>query len=99
MTPRHAESLLDMGLYLRTKAENESAPRVSLQVPPNVGDCHRITGECHRDAGPELDFRGVLGGQHQGEKRIVVGFGWPAAVVASSFQRAHRLGRPGEVGG
>ena len=87
------------GLHLRAETEDEAALRVGLQIPADVGDGHRIAGERHRDAGPELDRRGVLGGQHQRQERIVVDLGCPAAVVAPSLQRGRRLGDVGELAG
>jgi hypothetical protein len=60
MTQWHAESLLDMGRYLGPEAEKESAPRVCLQIPANVGYCHWITSECPLRYSSELDLRGVL---------------------------------------
>ena len=87
------------GLYLRAEPEDESAVRVRLQIPPDVGHCHRIAGERHRDAGAQFDARGVLGGQHQRQEGIVVDLGGPAAVVASPLQLARRLRDVGELAG
>jgi hypothetical protein len=91
LTPRHAEPLLDVGLHLRAQPENESAVRVRLQIPPDVGHCHGVAGERHRDAGAQFDRRGVLSGQHKRQERIVVDLGCPAAVVAAPLQLARCL--------
>jgi hypothetical protein len=99
LTPRHAKPLLDVRLYLRAKPENESAVRVRLQIPPDVGHCHGIAGERHCDAGPQFDARRVLGGKHQRQEWIVVDLGSPAAVVASPLQLARGLGDVGELAG
>ena len=42
-----------------------------LEVVCHHGQIHRVAGKRHRDAGTELDPLGVLGGQHQREKRVV----------------------------
>jgi len=99
LAPRHAEPLLDVGLYLRAEAEQEAALRIRLQVPADVRDGHRIPRERHRDAGAQFDSCGVLGGEYQWQEGVVVDFGGPAAVVASSLQRARRVGDVGEPAG
>src|ERR1700722_9780579 len=98
MAPRHAESLLDMRLDLSTQAENEAALRVRLQIPADVGNRHRITRECHRDAGAHLESRGVFGGQQQRQKRIVVDLAGPTRVVALLLEFNRQFGHAGEVG-
>jgi hypothetical protein len=82
----------------------EPSPRMNRPFeyacrPPDVGDVHRIARERHGDARAELDMRGVLSGQHEGQKRVVVDFGCPAAVIAPSLERARGLGDVGELAG
>ena len=80
-----------MGLDLGAQPKNESALRVRLQVPADVGDDHRIARERHRDVGAEFESRRVLGGQQQWQKRVVTGFGRPASVISLLFQVADRV--------
>src|SRR6185295_11258492 len=82
LRPRRTEPLLDVGLDLRTQAEHETALRVVLQVPPDVGHVHWAARERDGDARSQLDALGAPGGDHEGEERIVAGLGRPDAVVA-----------------
>ena len=52
---------------------------------------HGVAGEGHRDAGAELDAFGVLGGQQQGEERVVARLGAPQAVEAVLLGSPRRL--------
>src|SRR3984893_4056825 len=98
MAPRHAESLLDVWLDLGTQAQNEAALRVGLQIPADVGNGHRVTRECHRDAGPQLESRGVFGGQQQRQKRIMVDLAGQTRVLALLLEDTRQFGHPSEVG-
>src|ERR1700722_5773046 len=98
MAPRHAESLLDMRLDLSTQAENEAALRERLQIPADVGNRHRITRECHRDAGAQFESRGVFGGQQQRQKRVMVDLAGPTRVVALLLELPRQFGDTSEVG-
>src|SRR3954453_294717 len=91
MTPRHAEAPLDVRPNLRAQAEIEAARRVRLQIPPEVGDGHRVACERDRNAGSDLETRRVFGSEHHRQERIVVDLARPPAVVATLFERADHL--------
>ena len=82
VTPRHAESPLDVRFYLAAEAQDEPAAGVGLQVMRGVGELHGGPGEGHRDGRPELGPLGVLGRQHQGQEGVVGGLRGPQPVVA-----------------
>ena len=68
-----------------------------LEVVGHHGQVHGIAGEGHGDPGAELDPLGVLGRQHQGQERVVVGLGRPEAVVADPLGQPGRLDDPARV--
>src|ERR1700744_3006217 len=98
MAPRHAESLLDVRLDLGPQAQKEAALRVGLQIPADVGDCHRVTRECHGAACAQREWRGLFGGQQKGQKRIMVDLAGPTRVVALLLEFTRQFGHTSEVG-
>ena len=86
MAPFLAEPLGDVRLDLAAEAEHEAALGVRLEVPTDVGQRHRVAGECHRNRGADLQRLGVFRCEQQRKERIVARLRSPRTGVTSVLE-------------
>jgi hypothetical protein len=95
--PGLAEAVLDVGTHLRSQAQQEAAAADRLEAVGQIGEVHGAASEGDRDGRAQTQPRGVLGGEHQGKERVVLGLEAEGAVVTDLLQVRKRTARIARV--